>query len=68
VADGIALIIPLALPGLAPIFPWATISLSGVLRSRFRRREVAAILTMGMTAGFFAAQLARQWTPGMRKR
>jgi hypothetical protein len=38
------------------------------MRSRFRRREVAAILTMGMTAGLFAAQLARQWTPGMRKR
>ena len=30
VAAGIALIIPLALPGLAPIFPWATISLPWV--------------------------------------
>jgi hypothetical protein len=32
------------------------------------RRNVAATFSLGIAAGLFTAQLARQWTTGLRKR
>ena len=32
------------------------------------RRNVAATFSLGIAAGLFTAQLARQWTTGVRKR